>query len=181
MHVTVVCICTVRGCVNVWRVCIWFDLFYFEVFGCTKSSSTVLRESAHGCRVFNSKKAIIWRCNWVTFVLTVINNDKDDSLVESNPPLGQTSTPEATVLIQTTSSRDMPPQCPCASLGMPPFCCNRGKGGMVDEAVDDGHPDYTSSCGLFTVNTKQAGKQSIAQQQQKLYLLRMPAGFRFII
>lgn len=100
-----------------------------------------------------------------------------------NPPLECMGTPEATVLIQATSSPDMPPRCPRASLGMPPFCCSRVQGGGCRGwgadgeagAVGDGHPDYASSYGLFTLDTKQYGKQSIAPQRLKPRSPRTPA------
>lgn len=38
---------------------------------------------------------------------------------------------------------------------MPPLCYSRGEGGSG--GVGDGHPDYTSSCGLFPLDTKQDG------------------------
>lgn len=79
-------------------------------------------------------------------------------------------------MIQTTSSPDMPPRCPLASLG-PPFVAAERRGEAVDRAVGDGHPDYASSYGLFTLDTKQYSKQSIAPQRQKPCSLRMPVGF----
>lgn len=49
----------------------------------------------------------------------------------------------------------------------PPRCCCRG-----EEAVGDGHPDYNSSYGLFTVDTKRRGERSVAPQRQT---------FRFVV
>lgn len=69
--------------------------------------------------------------------------------------------PEATVLIQTNLIPRHAQWCPCASLGMSLFCCRwRGGGGVgLMGAVGDGHPDYASSYGLFTTDTKRCGKQ----------------------
>ncbi len=38
----------------------------------------------------------------------------------------------------------------------PPLLLQPREGGAADEAVGDGHPDYASSNGLFTVDTKQS-------------------------
>ncbi|CAJ1087755.1 Hypothetical predicted protein [Xyrichtys novacula] len=58
------------------------------------------------------------------------------------------------------SDSDKPPQCPPArpparlSGHAPLFAAAEG-GGDADRAVGDGHPDYASSYGLFTLHTKQ--------------------------
>lgn len=94
-----------------------------------------------------------------------------------DPPPGCTSAPEATILIQATSSPRHAPTMPACLTGHAPFCCSRGKeGGMSGGRwVGDGHPDYASSYGLFTLDTKQYGKQSIAPQRLKPHSPTTPA------
>lgn len=57
----------------------------------------------------------------------------------------------------------------------------QGEGGWLMGAVGDGHPDYASSYGLFTLDTKQYGKQSIALQQHKTVLIEDASQFGLII
>lgn len=67
---------------------------------------------------------------------------------------------------------------PACLTGHAPLLLQLSEGGeVVDRVVGDGHPDYASSYGLFTLDTKQYSKQGIAPQQQKPCSLRMPVGF----
>lgn len=108
----------------------WFD--FFHVFGCIKLQkvpqlSWVSRSD--GCRLYEST---IWTssCLFLCRLLWTMTRTRVWWIPGVlDPPLGQTSVPEATVLIQTASSPDMPLRCPRASLGMPPFCFSRGEGG----------------------------------------------------
>lgn len=81
-----------------------------------------------------------------------------------NPPLGQTSAPGATVLIQSTASPDMPHDAHVPQWACPPFVTDEEGG--VWRAAGAGHPDYASSYGLFTLYTKQYGNQRNTPQQQ---------------
>lgn len=85
MHVTVVCLCTVGVVCMSKCVCV-FGLTSTSwrclVASSPKSSSTVRRESLMAAVCFKCKKGIIWTSSWVIFVSIVINNDKDESLVD---------------------------------------------------------------------------------------------------
>lgn len=103
----------------------------------------------------------------------VIGNDKDAGFVDFrdlggwwvlDPPLAQMNTPEATILIQTSLIPRHAPVMPVCLTGHVPILLQlteRGGWGVlgVDGVVGDGHPDYASSYGLFTIDTKQCGKQ----------------------
>lgn len=175
MHVMVVCLCSILRTVRV-----WFDLCFLR---CLVASSpkvpqlswvTSLRlHTTHTTDVFLLQERHylnvlrgLFSCRLIS---TMTRTIAWWILWGAQPSPGTDEHPEATVLIQTTSSPDMPPRCPRASLGMPSFCCSwkkEGWGGAVDWAVGDGHPDYASSYGLFTLDTKQYGRHSIAPQQQ---------------
>lgn len=135
MHVTVECLCTVGVVCMSKGVCV-FGLTSTSwrclAASSSKSSSTVLRESLMAAVCFKCKKGIIWTSSWVIFVSIVINNDKDDSLVDfrgARPSLGIDEHPGG---YNSDSDHLIPrhaPTMPACLIGHAPLCCSLEKGG----------------------------------------------------
>lgn len=86
-------------------------------------------------------------------LVILVNDDKDESLADSGgsrPSPGTESTPRGFRSDSDQLICRHAPAVPARLAGHPrPLCLSLGEG-----AVGDGHPDYASSYGLFTLDTK---------------------------